>query len=176
MRLGSGFRWTPAFGEQQSLHVSRVLKNTGALQRLASRGTMGHCPRLLQRRQRLEMQIPRGLSFALLPLHSKRLGGGIIVCLSDAGRWNPGFTDSSGTKLHAGRFQFWRCHNEQREAPPMTRVSGRTGDRTSRLTSPGKGIRRRSSGRELQNPIWKSGMRPTPISRRGAMHGDIADA
>ena len=49
-------------------------------------------------------------------------------------------------------------------------------DRTSRLTSPGKGIRRRSSGRELQNPIWKSGMRPTPISRRGAMHGDIADA
>src|SRR5437879_12780980 len=106
MRLGSGFRWTPAFGEQQSLHVSRVLKNTGALQRLASRGTMGHGARLLQRDQRLDMQIASGLSFALLPLHSKRLGGGIIVCLSGAGRWIPEITDSSRAKLRADVLQF----------------------------------------------------------------------
>ena len=57
---GSGFRWTSAFGEQQSLHVSGVLKNACALQRIASRWPVGHGPRLLQRRQRLDVQVLRG--------------------------------------------------------------------------------------------------------------------
>ena len=73
---GSGFRWTSAFGEQQSLHVSGVLKNAGALQRIASRRPVGHGPRLLQRGQGLDVQVLRGPNLGFLPVHSKRLGAG----------------------------------------------------------------------------------------------------
>jgi hypothetical protein len=107
-RDGLGFRWTTTFGERQSLHVGRVLKNTSALQSFASCGTMRHGSCLLERHERFHMQVPLGPILDLL-VHSKRLGGSIILCLFGSRRWNPEFTDSSGTKLHAGRFQFWRC-------------------------------------------------------------------
>ena len=82
------FRWTSAFGEQQSLHVSGALKSTCALQRFASRRTVGHGPRLLQRGQRLDMQVLLGPSLGFPLVHSKRLGVGIVIRLFGAGRWN----------------------------------------------------------------------------------------
>jgi hypothetical protein len=106
---GSGFRWTTTFGERQSLQVGRVLKDTGALQSFASRWTMRHGSCLLKRHERFHMQVPLGPIRSLPLVHSKRLGESIILCLFGSGRWNPELTDSSGTKLSAGRFQFRRC-------------------------------------------------------------------
>jgi hypothetical protein len=70
---GSGFRWTSAFGEYQSLHIDDVLKDTCALQRFASRRTVGHGPRLLQRCQRLDLQVLLGPNIGFLLVHLKRL-------------------------------------------------------------------------------------------------------
>jgi hypothetical protein len=54
---------------------------------------MGHGPCLLQRRQRLHVQVLLRPILSLLLVHPKRLGGGIIVCLHGGGRWNPESTD-----------------------------------------------------------------------------------
>jgi hypothetical protein len=79
LERGSGLWRTPAFGEQHSLHVSRVLENTCAFQRLASRRAMGHGSRLFQRRQRLDLQIL--LSSLGFLVHPKKIrAGSSSVC------------------------------------------------------------------------------------------------
>lgn len=76
---GSGLGWTSAFGEGQPLHVCGVLKDTRALQRFASRRSVRHGARLLQRRQRFHMQVPFGAVFfraifEFFAVHLKSLG------------------------------------------------------------------------------------------------------
>jgi hypothetical protein len=62
------------------------------------------------------MQVPLRPTLNFLLVHSKRLGRRSVLCLFGSGRWNPEFTDSSGTKPLAVRFQFWRCPHEQGKA------------------------------------------------------------
>src|SRR5688572_8191716 len=71
---GSGLWGTPALGEQHSLHISRVLKNTSALQSFASCRTMRHGSRLLKRHEGFHMQVPLRLTLNILFVHSKRIG------------------------------------------------------------------------------------------------------
>ena len=144
---GSGLWRTPAFGEQHSLHISRVLENTCAFQRLASRRATGHGSRLFQRHQRLDLQILPESSLGLL-VHPKKIGAGSssVCSVPNVGTqiavdW--GQLPPRGTKSRACRFQFWRCPNEQREAYRRSASADGLGiaqaDRQTLERQPGKG-------------------------------------
>jgi len=49
---------------------------------------MRHGPCLLKRRERFHMQVLLGPTLGILPVHSKRLGGNIVLCLFGSGHWN----------------------------------------------------------------------------------------
>jgi hypothetical protein len=104
----SVFRWAATPGERQPLHVGCVLKNTRLLQGFAARSTVRHGACLLERHQRLHMQVVLQWVFDLLD-HCWKLGRKTTPCLFGIGRWNRDLTGISGTKRRAGRFQCWRC-------------------------------------------------------------------
>ena len=93
---------TTALGERHSLHVGGVLKHARAFQCFASGWPLRHGARLLQRDQRLHMQIAIGSIFVLI-IHSKSLGGRKIGCLHGSGRWNRTVHRFAGANLRACR-------------------------------------------------------------------------
>jgi hypothetical protein len=108
-RDGSGFRWAATFGERQSLHVGRVLKDTCALQSFASCRAMRHGSCLLKRHERFHTQVPLGPIRGLPLVHLKRLGESVILCLFSSRHWNLSSQIGQEPNDVLAASQFWRC-------------------------------------------------------------------